>query len=503
MTKYILDHFDQKTYRGDKTYIYNTLTNISEVASAARGAVEEIKQKQRLSGFNSMLAVASVPMARLYYNEFKRQMSADPTKKLRIATIFSYTTNEADPDSDLLDEENPEDTSALDASSRDFLDSAIRDYNELFHTNYSTDGDGFQSYYKDISLRMKNKELDLLIVVNMFLTGFDATTLNTLWVDKNLRMHGLIQAFSRTNRILNSIKTFGNIVCFRNLQKRVDSAISLFGDKNAGGIVLMRKFDDYYHGYIDERRKRHPGYADMIEELKSKYPDESFLEIMTNEFKKGFITLFSAVLRMRNLLASFDEFAGKEILTERELQNYIGRYLDIKNEPFPPKSDSECVDITDDIVYETELIRQIEINIDYILMLVKKYHDSHGDDKEVLIDIQKAMDASPQLRSKRKLVETFISGINDVEDVLTEWHRYVAEEKEKELSAIIADEKLNESETRKFIDNAFRDGEIKTTGTDIDKLMPPTSRFGGGNRAEKKRGIIEKLKGFFERFFGI
>lgn len=224
---------------------------------------------------------------------------------------------------------------------------------------------------------------------------------------------------------------------------------------------------------------------------------------MTNEFKKGFITLFSAVLRMRNLLASFDEFAGKEILTERELQNYIGRYLDIKNEPFPPKSDSECVDITDDIVYETELIRQIEINIDYILMLVKKYHDSHGDDKEVLIDIQKAMDASPQLRSKRKLVETFISGINDVEDVLTEWHRYVAEEKEKELSAIIADEKLNESETRKFIDNAFRDGEIKTTGTDIDKLMPPTSRFGGGNRAEKKRGIIEKLKGFFERFFGI
>jgi type I restriction enzyme R subunit len=244
VTEYILNNFDRKTYRGDKTYIYNTLANISEVASGKNGAVEEIKQKQRVSGFNSIFAVASVPMAKLYYQEFKKQMEADPTKKLRIATIYSYGANEAEYDegtSGILDEENSEDTSALDQSSRDFLESAIKDYNEMFHTNYSTDSDKFQNYYKDVSLRMKNKELDLLIVVNMFLTGFDATTLNTLWVDKNLKMHGLIQAFSRTNRILNSIKTFGNIVCFRNLQKRVDTAISLFGDKNAGGIVLMIK----------------------------------------------------------------------------------------------------------------------------------------------------------------------------------------------------------------------------------------------------------------------
>ncbi len=238
VTKYILDHFDQKTYRGNKSYYYNALMNIGEVASAANGKVEEEKRKQRLSGFNSILAVASVDMAKLYYQEFKKQMEADPTKKLRIATIYSYGANEEETDG-ILDEENPEDTSALDKSSRDFLDDAIKDYNEMFKTNYSTDGDRFQNYYKDVSLRMKNKELDLLIVVNMFLTGFDATTLNTLWVDKNLKMHGLIQAFSRTNRILNSIKTFGNIVCFRNLQKRVDSAISLFGDKNAGGIVLL------------------------------------------------------------------------------------------------------------------------------------------------------------------------------------------------------------------------------------------------------------------------
>ena len=225
VTKYILDHFDQKTYRGDKTYIYNQLTNISDVASAERGAVEEIKKKQRVSGFNSIFAVASVPMAKLYYNEFRKQIAGDPTKALKIAVIYSYAPNEEEADG-LLEEENPEDTSALDKSSRDFLDDAIKDYNVMFHTNYSTDSDQFQNYYKDVSLRMKNKELDLLIVVNMFLTGFDATTLNTLWVDKNLKMHGLIQAFSRTNRILNSIKTFGNIVCFRNLQKRVDAAIS-------------------------------------------------------------------------------------------------------------------------------------------------------------------------------------------------------------------------------------------------------------------------------------
>lgn len=502
VTKYILDHFDQKTYRGDKSYIYNTLTNISEVASAARGAVEEIKQKQRLSGFNSMLAVASVPMAKLYYTEFQKQMAADPTKKLRIATIFSYAANETDPDSDLLDEENPEDTSALDQSSRDFLDAAIKDYNEMFHTNYSTDGEQFQSYYKDVSLRMKNKELDLLIVVNMFLTGFDATTLNTLWVDKNLRMHGLIQSFSRTNRILNSIKTFGNIVCFRNLQKRVDAAISLFGDRNAGGIVLMKKFDDYYHGYTDETKKSYPGYVDMVAELEESFP-LSEPRIEGERRQKEFIALFGALLRMRNLLSSFDEFAGKELLSERNLQDYLGRYQDLRDEWRNRIRDGEKEDITDDVVFEVELIRQIEINIDYILLLVKKYHDTHGTDKEILITIQKAVDASPELRSKKALIETFISGINDVEDVMTEWQNYVDEEREKELSAIITEEKLKEDETRKYIANAFRDGEIKTTGTDIDKLMPPVSRFGGGNRAEKKRGIIERLKGFFERFFGI
>lgn len=505
VTEYILNNFDRKTYRGDKTYIYNTLTNISEVASGKKGAVEEIKQKQRVSGFNSIFAVASVPMAKLYYQEFKKQMETDPTKKLRIATIYSYGANEAEHDEDtsgILDEENSEDTSALDQSSRDFLDMAIKDYNEMFHTNYSTDSDKFQNYYKDVSLRMKNKELDLLIVVNMFLTGFDATTLNTLWVDKNLRMHGLIQAFSRTNRIFNSIKTFGNIVCFRNLQKQVDTAISLFGDKNAGGIVLMKGFKDYYYGYEGIDGKQYPGYVDMMDDLTSKFP-LSEPKIIGEQNQKDFISLFGAILRMRNLLSAFDEFAGKEMISERDLQDYLGRYQDLRDEWNNRRKHGESTDITDDIVFEVELIKQIEINIDYILMLVKKYHDSHFEDKEVLVTIKKAINASPELRSKKALIETFIAGINDVEDVMTEWHDYVAKKREEELVQIIRDEKLKEPETRKFIENAFRDGEIKTTGTDIDKLMPPVSRFGGSNRAAKKQGVIDKLKLFFEKFFGV
>ena len=502
VTEYILTHFDQKTYRGDKTYTYNVLQNIAEVASASgRDAIEEVKRKQRISGFNSIFAVSSVDAAKLYYAEFKRQMEADPTKKLRVAIIYSYGANEEETDG-ILDEENSEDTSALDAGSREFLEAAIADYNAMFHTNYDTSSDKFQNYYKDVSLRMKNKELDLLIVVNMFLTGFDATTLNTLWVDKNLKMHGLIQAYSRTNRILNSIKTFGNIVCFRNLQKRTDDAISLFGDKEAGGIVLLRGYNDYYYGYTDDDQKEHPGYVDMIEELTTKFPltDE---RITGEQNQKEFIMLFGAILRMRNLLSSFDEFAGHEILSERDLQDYLGRYQDLRDEWKNRRPTGEKEDITDDIVFEIELIKQIEINIDYILMLVKKYHDSHCDDKEVLITIQKAIDASPELRSKKALIENFIAGINDVTDVMVEWREYVAQEKERQLTEIIRDENLKENETRKFMEIAFRDGAVKTTGTDIDKLLPPMSRFGGGNRAEKKQGVIAKLLGFFERFFGI
>lgn len=501
VVKYILDHFNQKTYRNEKSYLFNKLININDVATAKdKNAIEEVKQKLRLSGFNSIFCVSSVNAAKLYYNEFKRQMSENPAKKLKVATIFSYGANEEADDS-LLVEENPEDTSALDKSSRDFLEDAIKDYNATFHTNYDTSSDKFQNYYKDVSLRMKNKDIDILIVVNMFLTGFDATTLNTLWVDKNLKQHGLLQAYSRTNRILNSIKTFGNIICFRNLLKRTDDAIALFGDKEAGGICILKKYQDYYKGYTNEKGIYKPGYVDLIQELEDKYP---LVEpaIVGEKAQKDFIGLFGAILRMRNLLSSFDEFAGNEILTEGQMQDYLSRYNDLYLEWKRYRETHEKEDINDDIVFEIELVKQIEINIDYILMLVKKYHDSHCEDKEILNTIHRAVDSSLELRSKKELIDTFIAGINDVEDVLLEWREFVVKEKEKQLEQIIREENLKPDETRKFIDYSFRDGTMKTTGTDIDKLMPPMSRF-GGNREIKKFSIIEKLKQFFERFFGI
>ncbi|MDE6425808.1 MAG: type I restriction endonuclease subunit R [Ruminococcus sp.] len=502
VTKYILDHFNQKTYRNEHTYNYNVMTNISEVAkSQGREQVKEVREKHRISGFNSIFAVSSVQAAKLYYEEFMKQMTANPEKTLKVAVIYSYGANEEDPDG-ILDEENPEDTFALDLTSRDFLEKAISDYNEQFSTNYDTSSDKFQSYYKDVSLRMKNKELDLLIVVNMFLTGFDATTLNTLWVDKNLKMHGLIQAYSRTNRILNSIKTFGNIVCFRALRKRTDAAIALFGDKESGGIVTLQSFNDYYNGYEDNNGKHIDGYADMINKLLKDFPlAEPY--IIGEEHQKDFITLLGAILRMRNLLVSFDEFEGKEIISERDFQDYLGRYQDLRDEWNERRKKGDLTDIDNDIVFEIELIRQIEINIDYILMLVAQYHDSHCMDKEILITIQKAVDSSPELRSKKALIENFIAGINEVSDIINEWHNYVAEEREKALQTLITEEKLKPEETKIFIESSFRDGAVKTTGTDIDKILPAISRFGGGNRKAKKETVIEKLKVFFERFWNI
>ena len=500
VTKYILDHFDQKTYRTGKSYKFNKLTNISEVATGKRGIQEE-KATMSIKGFNSIFAVASIKVAKKYYYEFQKQMAELPSdKKLRIATIFSYCANEEEPNGQ-FDEENPESTAELDQPSREFLEKAISDYNDMFKTKYSTDGDLFQNYYKDVSLRMKNKELDLLIVVNMFLTGFDATTLNTLWVDKNLKMHGLIQAFSRTNRILNSVKRFGNIVCFRPLQKQVDEALGIFGDKNAGGVVLIKTFKEYYEGYKDEQGNHKDGYVDMIAELQGKYP-VSESEIVGEENKKYFVKLFGAILRMRNLLSSFDDFAGMEILTEREMQDYLGKYQDIYDEIRNQTKDGEKENINDDIEFEMELVKQIEIDIDYILMLVAKYHQSNCQDKEILVDIKKAVESSPELRSKKALIETFIGRLSNVNDVVEEWQVFVKEEKEKEITAIIQEQKLKPEETRNFIANAFRDGEIRTNGTEIDNIMPPVSRF-GGKRKKIKNIIIDILQKFFEKYFGI
>lgn len=476
VVSYIIEHFDQKTKR-------NSFYDL---------------KGQRVNGFNSMFAVASIPMAKKYYLEFKKQLE-EKQKDLTIATIYSYAQNEEDTSDGILDDEGFE-TDLLDKSSREFLDFAINEYNKKFKTNFSSEGNGFQDYYKDLSDKVKHREIDLLIVVNMFLTGFDATTLNTLWVDKNLKQHGLIQAYSRTNRILNSVKTYGNIVCFRNLQEATNDAIALFGDKNATGIVLLKSYEDYYYGYEDDKGKKQIGYEERIAMLLQKYP--LGVQIVGEKAEKDFIVSIGNILRLRNILSSFDKFAGNAILSERDFQDYTGMYVDLYQK-YKQKDDGEKESIKDDIVFEMELVKQVEVNIDYILMLVAKYHQSNCEDKEILGTIDKAIKSSLALRSKKELIDGFISKINADTNVMDDWGKFVKEQKEIDLKKIINDENLNEEETRKFLDNAFRDGQVKTNGTDIEKILPPMRRFGGGNRAEKKENIIVKVKKFFEKYFGL
>lgn len=476
VVQYILEHFDQKTMR-------NAYYNL---------------KGQRVNGFNSIFAVSSIPVCKKYYLELKKQL-AEKHKNLTIATIFSFAPNEEDSADGILADESF-DTDALDQSSRDFLEMAIDDYNKLFKTSYNTSANEFENYYKDVSQRVKDREIDLLLVVNMFLTGFDATTLNTLWVDKNLKMHGLIQAFSRTNRILNSVKTFGNIVCFRDLEEATNEAIALFGDKDAKSIVLLKSYDDYYYGCTDEKGREQKGYEERIAELLQRYPLGE--QIIGEKNKKDFLVLFGNILRLRNILSSFDRFVGNEILSPIDFQDYTGTYHDVYNEMKSKPGDKDS--ILDDVVFEMELVKQVEVNIDYILMLVGKYHDSNCKDKEILVAIDKAIKSSLQLRSKKELIENFIATINTSTDVNADWQKFVKKQRQEDMEQLIAEEKLKPAETEKFMENSFRDGVLKTTGTDIDKLMPPVSRFGGGGlRDKKKQGIIAKLKAFFEKYFGL
>ena len=501
VVKYILEHFDQKTKRSSY-YSFRVLDDINKVAGAKRGeVVPEHKTEQKLNGFNAMFAVASIPMAKAYYNEFKRQQAELPeAQRLKIATIYSYGANEEEVDG-ILAEENPESTTQLDQQSREFLEGAIQDYNKMFSTKYDTSSDKFQNYYKNLSLRMKNREVDLVIVVNMFLTGFDATTLNTLFVDKNLKQHGLIQAFSRTNRILNSVKTFGNIVCFRDLQQATDDAIALFGDKDASSIVVLKDFLSYYDGYDTEKGKHCYGYKELVEQLQDEFPEGQ--TILGEDAERRFVALFGSLLKSINILSTFDQFDGQQIITDRQLQDYQSNYLDLQ-EKWRRRRPGDKENINDDLVFETELIRQVEINIDYILLLVQKYHDSNCTNKEILVNISKAVGSSIQLRSKKELIENFIGSVNADTDVEKSWKEFVKQRKDEDLKEIIDSEHLKPQETRAFIKNSFRDGQVRTTGTDIDKILPPMSRFGGSdNRQEKKKTVVEKLQAFFERYFGL
>ena len=474
---YIREHFDQKTKR-------NSFYKLKD---------------RRLSGFNSIFAVSSIDVAKKYYAEFKKQLADVPSdKRLKIATIFSFGVNEEDADG--MVDENSEDTSGLDMSSRDFLDSAMQDYNAMFSSSYDTSSDKFQNYYKDVSQRVKDREVDILIVVNMFLTGFDATTLNTLWVDKNLRLHGLLQAFSRTNRILNSVKTFGNIICFRNLEKATNESIALFGDKEASGIVLLKSYAEYYNGYTDSDKEVR-GYVSLVGELLEKFPIGQ--QIVSELSQKEFIKLYGGILRLRNILTTFDEFTGNEMLTERDIQDYHSMYIDLYNE-FRKGAEEAKENINDDLVFEMELIKQIEINIDYVLNLIKKYHEDHIKNRELLFDINKAIDSSVELRNKKDLINQFITSLDVHASVDDDWHKFVNSKKIEELEQIIANENLDHNATIVFIKNAFRDGGVATTGTAIAKILPPVSRFSPtGERTEKRESVITKLTSFFERFFDI
>lgn len=477
IVSYIREHFDQKTKR-------NSFYKLKD---------------RRLAGFNSIFAVSSIDVAKKYYVEFKRQLADVPSdKRLKVATIYSFGVN--DEDADGMVDENSEDTTGLDVSSRDFLESAITDYNALFGTSYDTSSDKFQNYYKDVSQRVKDREIDVLIVVNMFLTGFDATTLNTLWVDKNLRLHGLLQAYSRTNRILNSVKTFGNIVCFRNLEKATNESIALFGDKEASGVVLLKAYADYYNGYKDGDKEVR-GYASLVAELLEKFPVGE--RIMGEQNQKDFIKLYSAILRVRNILTTFDEFAGNEILTERDIQDYHSAYIDLYNE-FRKGVEDVKENINDDVVFEMELIKQVEINIDYVLGLIKRYHEDHTKNRELLLDINKAIDSSIELRNKKELINQFITTL-DVHSVVDEdWQKFVDKKKVEELDQIISSEGLDPDATYTFVRNAFRDGSVATTGTAITKVLPPVSRFSAtGERTKKRESVLTKLTSFFERFFDI
>lgn len=467
------------------------LLSSERIENNTRYILNAYKRKTKEGKFNSILATQSIPMAMKYYKAFKNTES-----NLKVGIIYSFSENE-DPDGFFMDDENNEDTLLLDETSRDFLEDAIRDYNIMFGTNYDTSGEKFQNYYKDVSERMKKRQLDLLIVVNMFLTGFDAKTLNTLWVDKNLKYHGLLQAFSRTNRIYNSVKSYGNIVCFRNLEKRIEESLSLFGNKEAGGLILLKDYDSYYFGFKDEAGIYHKGYKDLVEELISQFNSKS--KPLTEELQKSFINLFNRVLNVMNILSVFERFETEKLISDYQFQEYMTVYNDLREEFKKLRKEKEKVEILDDIVFETELVKQFEVNIDYILELLKQYKTSQ--DVEIIPTVKKLISSSFDLRSKKLLIEAFIENIDSVNNVEEEWSEFVRKQAVDELIEIIKLNNLNYDETFKVMEFALANETISFTGTKLDSIMPPISIFGG--RAKKKQLLLERLTEYYEKYSGL
>ena len=482
--------------------VYNTKTHRNEYYN--------IKQK-RLNGFNAIFAVQSVEAAKLYYEEFQKQQENFPEeKRLKVMTIYSFAANEERNAIGDIPDENFE-PSAMESTAKEFLDKVISDYNDYFKTNFSTNGNEFQNYYKDLSKKVKDKKIDILIVVGMFLTGFDAPTLNTLFVDKNLRYHGLIQAFSRTNRILNKVKTFGNIVCFRDLEKATKNAIKTFGDENSVNIILEKSYNDYINGFKDEETgKSVKGYIDLCNEIVKKFPKP--VEIEKNQDKKEFAELFGELLKTENILKNFDEFENFEkIISDRQMQDMKSVYVDIcedirntgKNDE--NKNGEEEIDFSD-IEFQIDLLKTDEINLDYILELILEKTKEHDDIETLKSEIRRIIRTSLGTRAKENLVINFINKtdlkkLKNNGEILDAFYKYAKEEKKEKIDELVKDENLKE-DSRRFIEKSINKGFVDYAGSELDSILPPTSRRKGA-REVKKQSVLEKIQKMVEIFIGI
>ncbi len=492
-------------------------------------------------GFNAMFAVSSVDAAKCYYEELNR-LQKDSDKPLKIATIFSFAANEEQGAIGEIPDENFE-PSAMDLSAKEFLAKAINDYNALFGTSYGIDGKEFQNYYRDLAKRVKNKEVDLVIVVGMFLTGFDAPTLNTLFVDKNLRYHGLIQAFSRTNRIYDATKTFGNIVTFRDLEKHTVDAIKLFGDENTANVVLEKSYREYLEGFKDiasgEARR---GYIEIVKELGDKFPDTD--NIVTEHDKKEFVKLFGEYLRVENILQNFDEFTtlkafqtvdsgnpeaveafkneyfvtDKDIaemeklqmLSDRIIQDYKSTYNDIRDwlrrEKEGKKPEKSRID-WDDVIFEVDLLKSQEINLDYILELIFENNRKKMDKSSLIDEIRRVIRSSVGNRAKESLIVDFINNVNldaisDKTEVIKAFFEYAQTRQRQEASDLIASENLNEREARHYMEISLKREYASENGTDFNNILPKMSPL-NPLYLTKKHKVFEKIAAFVEKFKGV
>ncbi|MGA1826472.1 MAG: HsdR family type I site-specific deoxyribonuclease [bacterium] len=515
ITQYILKNFRQKTHRSHA------------------GA----------KGFNAMFAVSSVDAAKAYYESFKNsQRETDVNKKLNVATIFSFAANEEqDAIGEILDESF--EVSDMESSAKEFLSSAIADYNTAFKTNFSVDSQGFQNYYRDLAQRVKKQDVDLLIVVGMFLTGFDAPTLNTLFVDKNLRYHGLMQAFSRTNRIYNATKTFGNIITFRDLEKSTVDTITLFGDKNTKNVVLEKSYKEYMEGFTDittgEARR---GYLDVVAELQNRFPNPD--EIEKEKDKKDFVKLFGEYLRVENILNNYDEFAGLKALqhidlndpeaikefkenhylnddditamqsikvpSERLIQDYRSTYNDtrdwLRRQKTADQNDSSDID-WDDVVFEVDLLKSQEINLDYILELIFEHNKKNKNKAELIEEVRRLIRASLGNRAKESLIVDFINQTNldeigDKASIIDAFFKFAQAEQKREADELINSENLNEEAARRYITSSLRREYASENGTELNSTLPKMSPLNPQYKT-KKQSVFQKIAAFVEKYKGV